>query len=153
MSQIIASADVMITDYSSVAFDAAFVSCPLVYFQFDRSEFLGGGHIGRPGYFDYETHGFGPVVGTVDGVVEALERCAEFGFSVPAEFARRARNAFGTPKPGACERVTRAIEDLEKPLSKRQLRTPIPTPVAPPHAVDQVVEAVRAGGAGRDLAS
>ena len=153
VQEIIASADVMITDYSSVAFDAAFVSCPLVYFQFDRSEFLGGGHIGRPGYFDYETHGFGPVVGTVDGVVEALERCAEFGFSVPAEFARRARNAFGTPKPGACERVTRAIEDLEKPLSKRQLRTPIPTPVAPPHAVDQVVEAVRAGGAGRDLAS
>lgn len=143
VQEMIAGAGAMITDYSSVAFDAAFVGRPLVYFQFDRREFLGGGHIGRPGYFDYETHGFGPVAGTVDSVVEALERCAEAGFSVSEEFARRVRHAFGTQKPGACERVTRAIEDLSRPLSKRQLGSPIPTPTAPPLAIDQVVDAVR----------
>lgn len=143
VQQMIAGADAMITDYSSVAVDAAFVGRPVVYFQFDRREFLGGGHIGRPGYFDYETHGFGPVVATVDGVLDALERCAEVDFSVPSEYAKRTRAAFGAPKSGACERVTRAIEDLSRPLSKRQLETSIPTPVAPSLAVDQVVDAVR----------
>ena len=31
----------MITDYSSVAFDFSFLNKPVIYYQFDRNEFLG----------------------------------------------------------------------------------------------------------------
>src|SRR5699024_6129906 len=47
VQEMIAGAALMITDYSSVAFDAAIARRPMAYFQFDREEFLGGGHIGR----------------------------------------------------------------------------------------------------------
>src|SRR6185369_1832250 len=42
----------MVTDYSSVAFNTAYLDRPLVYFQFDFEEVMSGGHIGRRGYFD-----------------------------------------------------------------------------------------------------
>ena len=51
----------LVTDYSSVAFNTAYLDRPAVYFQFDREEMLRGAHVGRQGYFDYERDGFGPV--------------------------------------------------------------------------------------------
>lgn len=73
--EMIARARVLLTDYSSIAFNMAYVQRPVVYYQFDREEFLAG-HTERPGYFEYDTHGFGPVVehaaGAVDAIVDAL---------------------------------------------------------------------------------
>ena len=51
----------LVTDYSSIAFDPAYIGRPVVYFQFDRNEFLSGSHGWRGGYFDYYRDGFGPV--------------------------------------------------------------------------------------------
>src|SRR5699024_6684065 len=83
VQEMIANAALMITDYSSVAFDAAIAGRPLVYFQFDREEFLGGGHIGRPGYFDYRSQGYGPVAATADEIIDYSELLAGQGFTVP----------------------------------------------------------------------
>src|SRR5699024_6482356 len=79
VQEMIADAALMITDYSSVAFDAAIARRPLAYFQFDRAEFLGGGHIGRPGYFDYRSHGYGPVAATADEIIDFAESLAGRG--------------------------------------------------------------------------
>lgn len=49
----------LITDYSSVAFDFAYMQKPIAYYQFDKEDFLEY-HYGK-GYFDYEKMGFGPV--------------------------------------------------------------------------------------------
>ena len=62
VQEIFASARVVVTDYSSMAFNAAYIDRPLVYFQFDPDTMFGGGHVGRQGYFEYERDGFGPVV-------------------------------------------------------------------------------------------
>ena len=55
-----ARARVLVTDYSSVAFNAAYLERPVVYFQFDADEVLAGGHVGRAGYFDYDATGSVP---------------------------------------------------------------------------------------------
>ena len=39
-----ARARVLVTDYSSVAFNAAYIDRPVVYFQFDRDRAWGGEH-------------------------------------------------------------------------------------------------------------
>lgn len=137
VQKMIAGAAVVVTDYSSIAFDAAIADRPVVYFQFDRDEFLSGGHIGRPGYFDYEELGFGPVVEDVAGVVSESTAFADDEFRVPEEYAARAASTFGDVRDGASERVVTAIEELRRPLSKKQLRTLVPTPQAPPIAYDQ----------------
>ncbi len=55
-----AKAKLMITDYSSVAFDFAYLQKPILYYQFDKEEFFAS-HTYKKGYFDYEKDGFGEV--------------------------------------------------------------------------------------------
>lgn len=61
----------MVTDYSSVAFDFAYMKKSLVYAQFDREAFFAGQTYDE-GYFDYETDGFGPVCYDYETTVAAL---------------------------------------------------------------------------------
>src|SRR4029077_10737454 len=74
--ELFARARVLVTDFSSVAFNAAYLERPVVYYQFDAESVLGGGHTGRQNYFEYPRDGFGPVADTrdvaVDAVIEAL---------------------------------------------------------------------------------
>src|SRR4029077_12320708 len=69
--ELFARARVVVTDFSSIAFNAAYLERPVVYYQFDAESVLGGGHTGRPSYFDYHQDGFGPVAATHDTAVEA----------------------------------------------------------------------------------
>lgn len=48
-----AEGSMMITDYSSVAFEFAYLRKPIVYYQFDKKAFFEK-HTYRKGYFDYE---------------------------------------------------------------------------------------------------
>src|SRR5699024_213184 len=59
VQDVIAQAAVVVTDYSSIAFDAAIVHRPVVYFTFSRAKVFGGGHTVKPGYVSYTTDGFG----------------------------------------------------------------------------------------------
>ena len=43
----------MITDYSSIAFDAGYLNRSVVYFQFDADRIFNGGHIGVHSYYEY----------------------------------------------------------------------------------------------------
>ena len=52
---------ILITDYSSVAFDMAYLNKSIIYYQFDQKEFFSGAHTLQRGWFDYESSGFGPV--------------------------------------------------------------------------------------------
>ncbi len=70
---IFAKSAVMITDYSSVAFDFAYLKKPIIYYQFDRNNFFED-HSYKKGYFDYDTMGFGPVVNDEKYVLRALKK-------------------------------------------------------------------------------
>lgn len=50
----------LITDYSSVAFDFGYMRKPVIYYQFDKIEY-DKRHYSK-GYFEYDKNGFGPVV-------------------------------------------------------------------------------------------
>ncbi|MBT0821078.1 CDP-glycerol glycerophosphotransferase family protein, partial [Campylobacter lari] len=77
------NSSLMITDYSSVAFEMAYLGKPVVYYQFDKEEFFSS-HTLQKGYFDYNKHGFGPVVENEEellGEIKKLLRndCKPFG--------------------------------------------------------------------------
>ena len=84
VQDVLAHAAVVVTDFSSIAFEAALIDRPLVYFQFDRERFFGGTHIGGRGYFDYDKDGFGPVCETVPAAVAAITEIVSQG-RVPSE--------------------------------------------------------------------
>ncbi|EAH6416950.1 glycosyltransferase [Campylobacter coli] len=60
MQELFCKSSLMITDYSSVAFEMAVLKKPVLYYQFDKDEFFAK-HSYAKGYFDYEKDGFGKV--------------------------------------------------------------------------------------------
>jgi CDP-glycerol glycerophosphotransferase (TagB/SpsB family) len=121
-----ARARVLATDFSSVAFNAAYLDRPVVYFQFDEEVVLAGGHVGRAGYFDYRRDGFGPVTTTADEAVEATIAALRHG-SGPAEpFAERVARTFPLRDGRCCERVFAAIRATTRSQADA---APEPTPV------------------------
>jgi hypothetical protein len=104
-----ARAAVMVTDYSSTAFNAAYIDRPVVYFQFDAAQVLGGGHVGRRGYFDYEQDGFGPVTRTVAEAESAVLAIVRAGRRPQALYQERIEATFPQRDGRCCRRVTDAI--------------------------------------------
>ena len=61
----------MITDYSSIFFDFAYLKKPLIYYQYADDYHYDA----QNGYFQYETMGFGPVI---DDEEELVDRIVEY---------------------------------------------------------------------------
>lgn len=70
-NKVFAESSVMVTDYSTIAFDFAYLKKPIVYTQFDKEEFYENQTYDK-GFFEYERDGFGPVCYDLDSAVEAL---------------------------------------------------------------------------------
>lgn len=113
VQDVLARAAVMVTDYSSLGFEAAFLDVPLVYFQFDAASFFDGTHVGRRGYFDYVRDGFGPVAEDVPGVEAALEQIGGADYTSAPVHRERTEEAFVTRDERNCERVFRAMQALD----------------------------------------
>jgi glycosyltransferase involved in cell wall biosynthesis len=111
----IARARVVVTDYSSIAFDAAYVERPVVYFQFDRDLALTGAHLGRPGWFDHRRDGFGPVTTTADDAVAAINDTLAKDPPLGTPYAERMAAAFPARDGQSCRRVFEAVMDLKAP--------------------------------------
>ncbi|MGB7449422.1 MAG: CDP-glycerol glycerophosphotransferase family protein [Ornithinimicrobium sp.] len=104
------SCALLLTDYSSVQFDVAYVGAPVVYCQFDREEFTGG-H-GAFSWFTAEEDGFGPVTTGVQDTVEAIDRYAESGFVREPQYQARVDAVFAHRDQLNCERLVAAIDAL-----------------------------------------
>ncbi|MEU7936344.1 bifunctional glycosyltransferase/CDP-glycerol:glycerophosphate glycerophosphotransferase [Microbispora bryophytorum] len=87
MADLLAAADVLVTDYSSAMFDFACTGRPMVFFTHDLEHYRDEV---RGFYFDFEAEAPGPVLGTADDVLDVL-RYGDLGqFAARYEgFARR----------------------------------------------------------------
>jgi CDP-glycerol glycerophosphotransferase (TagB/SpsB family) len=115
VQELYARCALMITDYSSVAFNTAYLDRPAVYFQFDRDTTSGGAHVGRQGYFDYERDGFGPVATTLAEAEGVIVAAIERGPRPTPEYQARIDAAFPVRDGQACARVVEAIEARSRP--------------------------------------
>jgi len=113
LQPVFADTAVLITDYSSVAFEMAYLEKPAIYYQFDKAEFFAGGHTYERGYFDYEQKGFGPVCETVENLLDQLELI--LSGNEPPHYAARRRATFPYRDGKCCERVYDSILALEAP--------------------------------------
>ncbi|MDP9801718.1 glycosyltransferase involved in cell wall biosynthesis/CDP-glycerol glycerophosphotransferase (TagB/SpsB family) [Arcanobacterium wilhelmae] len=107
-SQMFAQASLLITDYSSVAFDFAYLRKPVIYTQFDHDEFFSS-HSYDEGYFSYENDGFGPVVYDVESTVDAILDSLDRGTQLSDFYRARISKFFAFDDRSNSERTLQAI--------------------------------------------
>lgn len=109
---IFAESALIITDYSSVAFDFAYLRKPVIYCQFDKKEIYKE-HFYKQGYFDYERDGFGEVEYNLEDTINRIIEYMQNGCQLKKRFKRRIDNFFAFNDQNNCQRVYEAIKVLK----------------------------------------
>lgn len=104
---------IMVTDYSSVAFDFAYLKKPVVYAQFDEAEFYKNHSWGK-GYFTYREDGFGPITNTVKDTVDELIYNIENDCKMRDEYVEKVERFFAYTDRNNCKRVYDAVREIER---------------------------------------
>ncbi|MCL9775465.1 CDP-glycerol glycerophosphotransferase family protein [Vibrio methylphosphonaticus] len=103
-------AKILITDFSSVAFDFAYMEKPVFYYQFDQNEYNARHFL--KGYFDYYRDGFGPVHVDSFELIEDLKLTLSQQAISDREYINRSRFFFGEKDSNNCERNYKAIDGI-----------------------------------------
>ena len=106
---VLKNASVMITDYSSVFFDFAYMRKPVIFYQFDEQEFRTKQY--AEGYFNYHETVLGKWTGTQAELWEALEDCLRKG--APLHSEETIRSFFPLWDKKNSERIYQAIKSGE----------------------------------------
>ena len=101
----------LITDFSSVAFDFAYLKKPVLYTQFDKEEFFKE-HIYTEGYFEYERDGLGPVCYDYETTVQEIIKIVENDCKVEKKYLDRIENFYYKFDTNNCKRVYEEILKL-----------------------------------------
>lgn len=107
-------ASLMITDYSSTAFDFAYMRKPVIYAHFDREKFFSS-HTYRAGYFSYEDNGFGEVTRDVEETVDLIVSYMADNCKMRDKYLARANDFFAHDDTNNCQRITEAIDSMDTP--------------------------------------
>ena len=100
--------NLMITDYSSVAFDFAYLRKPVIYYQFDTEEYRKNQY--QEGYFNYKDNGFGDVLLNKKTIMNKIEYYVRKNFRMETKYLGRADNFFSFRDTCNCKRVYEAIK-------------------------------------------
>lgn len=115
MQALFQNATMMITDYSSVAFEIALLGKLVLYYQFDPDYIFSEKHTYQKGYFDYDRDGFGPVAQTESVLLDNLEKVLKNNGKPFEPYSTRIRDTFPFRDGKSCERVYKAIVALDEP--------------------------------------
>lgn len=116
--RVFAESDLILTDYSSVVFDFAYLRKPVVYTQFDRDAFFSGEHVYVKGYFDYDRDGFGEVETEYDATVDRLIEYMENDCQLKDEYRARIDGFFAYNDRENCRRVYEKLLALETKMKR-----------------------------------
>jgi len=112
------TSDLLLTDYSSVAFEMAILEKQTIYYQFDHQEIFAGAHTYEKGYFNYEKDAFGAICYTQERVIDELKSFVENRGEVNPIYLNRMRNFFAYHDTDNSKRVFEAIINLYSPNIK-----------------------------------
>ena len=93
----------MITDYSSVSMDFAYMKKPILYYQFDLDEYREKQL--QQGYYSYEKDGFGEIIHDENTLVEEIIKSYKNNFEMPLKYVERVNNFFELNDQNNCKRL------------------------------------------------
>lgn len=92
VQKLLKDSKLLITDFSSVYFDFAYMKKPLAYYQFDKEDFFKVHY--KKGYFSYEEDGFGSVLEHEDEVIEFILNSFDNKFYLEKKYEERVDRFF-----------------------------------------------------------
>ena len=93
---------VLITDYSNLSFDFAYLKKPIIYVQFDYEEYK---KKFPKDYFNYIINGFGPVCYNYDCTINKIISKLEDGCYLEKQYLKRIQEFFKFNDGKNCERL------------------------------------------------
>lgn len=101
--------NLLVTDYSSIAFEFAYLRKSTIYYQFDSKKFFAS-HTYRKGYFDYVRDGFGEVCFTEKKLIKFLIDYMKNGCAVKEKYRSRMQQLYPY-HGGTCKRIYEQIKN------------------------------------------
>lgn len=98
--ELLNNSSVLVTDFSSVFFDFAYLKKPVIYFHPENDKYHYEGS-----YFDYETMAFGKVLETPEDVLNKLDEYLDNGCEMEEEYKKRVDDFFTYIDQNNCKRV------------------------------------------------
>jgi len=105
--ELLRDSKILITDYSSVHFDFAYMKKPIIYYQFDVNEFYGEHY--TKGYYDFINDGFGPVYTNCNDVIEYLKNLIAGKMSMQDNYIYRVNQFYEYHDQRNSERIYKRI--------------------------------------------
>ena len=110
----------LITDYSSILFDFAYMKKPQLLYQFDENDFYGKHY--KKSYFDHKANGFGKVCTDEVELLSNIKKICSNNFDIDDLYCRRISQFFPIFDEKNCERVYQEI--VRKFISKKKTYCP-----------------------------
>ena len=107
IQELLKESALLITDYSSVHFDFAYMGKPVIYYQFDKEEFWKKQY--EQSTFDASKDGFGPVACNINQLFMNMKQAYRDGFILQGEYKRRMNKFYVLRDDKNCERVYEQI--------------------------------------------
>lgn len=111
IQQLLMESSLLITDYSSIYFDFAYMKKPLIYYQFDYEKYRAGQY--QEGYYVYSKDAFGPVVRTEAEILSWLRRQLLMDCKMESEYESKVDCFFAYHDNKNCERTYLAIKEMK----------------------------------------
>lgn len=115
--KILTESSLMVTDYSGVQFDFAYMKKPLVYFHPSQLP----AHY-DDGCFFYDTMGFGDICTESDQLVNTLCSYMENGCKMSQKYIDRVNDFYNFDDHNNCERIYKEILGFQKQVDRDKLR-------------------------------
>lgn len=103
---------ILITDYSSVSYDFAYLKKPVIYYQNDRKEFFKE-QIYEEGYFDYDRDSLGPICTNINDLIDKTIEYIKNDCKCESKYESRINMFYEYHDKKNCERVLKEIKKLK----------------------------------------
>lgn len=104
--------NILITDYSSVSFDFAYLKKPLIYYQYDRDTYFDHSLSESADFFSDEQDGFGPVITEHKKLIDEVTSLIN-AKAMPSEYRKKVDSFFYKIDQRNSQRVYQAITEID----------------------------------------
>ena len=110
LNELIKESALLVTDYSSVYMDFAYMFKPVIYYQFDYKDYRNSGF--KEGYFKYSKDAFGKLVIDEEDLVKKIIAYVMMNYKIEKIYADRINKFFTNKDKENSNRVYEAIKEM-----------------------------------------